>query len=103
MELDEKEDVLQGIMGNVPAELPQTSISGGYCAAAVFLEKAKNGTEGHSDCAAVVKDWKADLGERLKPNRVAGGILETLLPIRSNTSHTQNHQGKSAPGPRERG
>ena len=72
MEFNEKGEVLQGILGNVPAELPQTSASGELCAAAVFLEKARRGAEGFSDCAAVAAYRKADLGKRLGPNRVAG-------------------------------
>ena len=107
LEFDERGDILRGIMGNVPAELPQTSVSGEYCAAAAFLEKSRAGAVGHSDCANVVKDWEAgDRRANLRPDKATAGFWKHCCafgaspsshPICKVKAHQDEHQ---AEGPR---
>ena len=81
LQFDQEGHVVKGIAGNVPAELPQTSVSGEYCAAAAFLEKSPHrGAVALSDCANVIRDWhKLSLQQRLSPSKVTGGIWKHVL------------------------
>ena len=97
LEFDERGDILRGIMGNVPAELPQTSVSGEYCAAAAFLEKSRAGAVGHSDCANVVKDWEAgDRRANLRPDKATAGFWKHCCAFGSR--HTRTNIRQRGPG-----
>ena len=90
LQYDAEGNVVKGISGNVPAELPQTSVSGEYCAAAAYLEKAVQGTTAISDCANVVADWNGkSTRQRMAPTKVVGGIWKHCLAFSASpATHT---------------